>query len=205
MAKKLPAPLTKAISAATAAIAAHPNGELELAQRRALWTALGKPEFDPEGFAEGVGHSRRVELAQLACRSILQYWTRAFPDDARPQGLLDTVDAYVSGDASSGPLWEAIDALGPVLEGMEDHRAACVGHAALHVAQVALNDEGFEDDPEEELDPEAPNPASLDSGWFASVACAGLGEDEPSVKERRRFWAWYVEEAVPEAFETFGD
>lgn len=208
MAQKLPRPLEKALQEAKAAVQADPKGELDLSLRRAIWTAMGAPEYDPEGYAEGLGHARRVELAQLVSRSILAYWERACPGDERPSQLLDHVDAYVQGEASSGPLWDAIEDLGPSLEALEDQRAVCVGHAALHTAQVALNDEGFEDaEPEEgeELDPEAPNPAGLDSAYFAAVACAGLDDDEASVRERRRFWTWYVEEGVPEAFGTFGD
>lgn len=208
MAPKLPRALEKALQAAKAAVDKDPRGELDLERRRAIWTAMGAPEYDPDGFAEGIGHARRVELAQLVSRSILTYWTRACPDDARPSELLDHVDGYVQGEASTGPLWDAIEDLGPSLETVEDPRAVCVGHAALHTAQVALNDEGFEDpEPEEgeELDPEAPNPAGLDSAYFAAVACAGLDDDEASVRERRRFWTWYVEEGVPEAYSTFGE
>ena len=208
MAQHLSPALKKALKAAEAAIVADPRGELVLEHRRAIWAAMGEPEYDPDGFAEGLGHARRVELAQLVSRSILQYWTQALPGDTRATELLDKIDAYVQGEDSSGPMWDAIEALSPSLEELADPRAACVGYAAIHAAEVALRDEALEDpEPEpdaEPPDPDAPNPAGLDSAYFAVVACAGLEDEEQNVRERRRFWTWYVQEAVPEAFTTFG-
>lgn len=210
----MPAELQSAVRDGHAALAADTHAVLPLVQRRKLWRSLGPVAMDGEDVLAGDGLRRRVALAELTVRRVLSVWERAFPGDDRAASLLETARQYLSGEinadaarAASDHFWSRLDGL--IARGV-DPAAVYVGYAAAKVRSLALNDQyGIVPEDEEEASSatqrdEDLDPYMWDASFYASSAAAGgmPWEDGSSRERRNAFWRWYLDEAVPAAWDA---
>jgi Immunity protein Imm5 len=75
-----------------------------------------------------------------------------------------------------------------------------VGYAAVQALTVALQDEEYDPDHlDDSLSDGSKDPESLDTSYNASILAAKGSPQDPtsSVPARRRFWKWYLDEAIP--------
>jgi hypothetical protein len=197
----LPPALSEALRDAQAALAANAYGELILPARKRIWAAMGPRKLNGPRAIIGPPLRRRARLAALAVRYVLPIWHRAFPGDDGPERMLADARSYlqqemefVTASDKRDQFWADLGKLGGV--------PVAVGYAAARALTTALSDEFFDPaDLESKLDQDL-DPYEWDTGYYASIACAGgaPGEDTSDAKARREFWQWYVQEAAPKAW-----
>lgn len=199
----------RAVRDGHAALAADPDGSLPLSNRRQIWSAFGPVERDGARAVVTDALRRRVALAELAVRRVLPTWEAALPGDGRATEMLDAARQYLAGTLEFGAassakhrFWGHDEGLigGPAMN------ALYVGYAAAGVVTVALRDQpgaapgdvppGTRD---EDLDP-----YQWDASFYAAAAAAGEvpGEDGSDPARCRAFWAWYLDEAVPQTWQA---
>jgi hypothetical protein len=207
--------LKKLVRSAARELATEPLGALTLGNRYRLWVAAG-PLFGGGGRAPlDAGLCFRTHLAAAAVRRVLPHWEAVLPADDYPQRLLKAAEQYLAGELSYEKAYDLVG-LGwvhasKISAQLADRRApggrltSLVGYAASRVLFVAVQDELF--DPDDVDDPESHgsgDPESMDASYMASaVAAGGFPEDKSSdVGARRQYWQWYLEEAVPRAWQA---
>lgn len=107
----VPSQLQKLIQDALESVYHHPQHDLNLGYRQAIWAAFGDN-----------GHLKRTVLALSTVRHVLPIWNQKFPHDDRPQQLLTLAEAVISGDVSKAfaekeaeRLWREMQQLGYLL------------------------------------------------------------------------------------------
>lgn len=203
----LPGVLIQAIEWAHVAVRKHPQHDLSLGYRQAIWAAMG-PRQRPSAAVNPVGLERRTTLAVEATRHVLPIWQQRFPNDTTPQQILDEVDRLLDGQVTiqqatddRGNFWEYFDEL--VYQDEDNTNAASVGTAAVQALSAAIFDEDF---PANNIDyqrvDKGTDPYELDASFYAAAAYAGgaVWEETSSSAKRREFWEWWLNEAVPSAY-----
>jgi hypothetical protein len=201
--------LSRIIEAASEALAANADGELILPRRKRIWTALGPRLVEGARATRGVGLTRRTTLAGLCVRRVLELWTQAWPQNERPVQMLSIAEQYLNESLDFTQAWNSKNMFWGELEKMlyegEHLIELNVGFAAANVVTTALNDERFDpqqieaDVMDDDLDP-----YEWDASLYASAAAAGgfTWETGSDATRRREFWQWYLNEAVPGAWEA---
>lgn len=194
----VPSQLQKLIQDALESVYHHPEHDLNLGYRQAIWAAFGDN-----------GHLKRTVLALSTVRHVLPIWNQKFPHDDRPQQLLTLAEAVISGDVSKAfaekeaeRLWREMQQLGYEGSGM----AFTIGCAAVASLDVAISDENFD---EEEIDfslTDNQDTEGNDAAFFAACAYAnGAVWESISGKadsaKRLEFWSWWLNTAVKSAWE----
>jgi hypothetical protein len=85
--------------------------------------------------------------------------------------------------------------------------AAYVGFAAINAVVVALFDEETEeldDDGNVILDQDL-DPFTWDTSFYAAAAYSENEPEENKIQKRREFWLWYLNDAVPLAYQAAKD
>lgn len=176
----------------------HPNHDLNLGYRHAIWAAFGDN-----------GHLGRTALALSTVRHVLPIWKQKFNND-KPQQVISLAEKVISGDVNkafaeeqSQHLWREMQQLGYEDSGM----AFTVGCAAVASLDTAIFDENFDPD---EIDfnlTDDRDTEGNDAAFFAAYAYAnGTVWETVSGKshsaKRLEFWSWWLNVAVPSAWET---
>ncbi|NJK69604.1 MAG: hypothetical protein HC941_26540 [Microcoleus sp. SU_5_3] len=86
----IPSALEKLIADALSSVHHHPQHDLNLGYRQAIWAAL-------EADNDNLGHQRRAFLANLTVRHVLPIWHQTFPQDDRPQHILIEAEQVIAG------------------------------------------------------------------------------------------------------------
>src|SRR5262245_66282652 len=89
--------LAMALRQAEEALAVDERGHLPLAQRRAVWAALG---------ADSEGHRARTQLAITGTRRALPIWERLWPANWLPHYLLELAERVCRGEIDGATLTE---------------------------------------------------------------------------------------------------
>ncbi len=221
--------LDQALTQARTALSQDPDGDLPLAARNALWLALGAPQEDEQGNPTGAGWRRRVRLSILTVQHLLPVWQQEHGDDPGPQNMLDLAEQVVKGQAdrdaarsTSDDYWTMLSDFGFPEKKNEPPQVlpVCVGVAACRVVRTACVDyqmllrqaeeqkrsqaEAEEGDVEgdKEIEDGDRDAWGWDESFFAAMACSGGTPWTPgsSTENRRAFWQWYLDQAVPEAY-----
>jgi Immunity protein Imm5 len=195
----IPSGLQNLIQEANKSLHRHPQHDLNLGDRHAIWAAFGDS-----------GHLRRTALALSTVRHVLPIWNQRFPNDDRPQKVLTLAEKVISGDVSkafaekeSQILWREMQQLGYEDSGI----AFTVGCAAVAALDTAIFDENFEPD---EIDFNLIDNQDIegnDTAFFAACAYANgavwetISGKSDSAK-RWEFWSWWLNIAVPTAWEA---
>lgn len=210
----LPRTLQILIAEALESVRRHPQHDLTLGYRQAIWAAFG-PALDTYqtygSEAALVGHQRRVFLAVLTVRHVLPIWLNVWPNNQSPRRLLTHVEQVMKGKMSKDMAldvinrwWDVVDELGARSQNM----AVTVGFAALQALATAAVDEMFEPD---EIDVNLTDSEEFDNNdasFYAAVAYANgpiwkiAANAKPDSAKRGQFWQWWLTEAVPAAYKS---
>jgi hypothetical protein len=104
----IPSQLKNLIHEALESVYRHPQHDLNLGYRHAIWAVFGDN-----------GHLKRTALAISTVRHILPIWNQKFLNDYRPQQILALAEKVIAGDVSkavaekdSQHLWQEMQQLG---------------------------------------------------------------------------------------------
>jgi hypothetical protein len=204
----IPSRLKQLIQEALESVHHHPQHDLNLGYRQAIWLAL-ESEHDDIGIKNNLGYTRRALLAIFTVRHVLPIWCQAFPNDDTPQRILAMAEKVIHGKISkeiaeleSDLVVKQIEQLGYNSDGME----FTVGYSAVAALNTAVSDENF--DPEhidysisDNLDVEG-----NDASFFAAAAYSNgpiwKTQSNSDSAKRREFWEWWLMQAVPLAWES---
>lgn len=188
-----------------AQLEADPLGDLKLGLRRRILAELGERYVEGDR-SRSQGLRRRTKLAQVSIEKALPVWDVARPTDDMPRRLLQLAAFVVEGKiepdaawAERATAWTALDDIAVKDEGMQ--LALAPGYGAAQVLACAIADEQLDIEDLGDLTDRDVDPEDLDPYFFAAAAISGGAVwDEASFKEQRRaFWRWWLEEALPAA------
>ncbi len=205
---KVPPNIEQLLAESKKALADNSEGHLRLPYRRRIWRAYGPVRVENSRAVISEGLMRRANLARLCAEHVLPIWREGFPEDDRPQWMLDAVRQYLTGRLSFDVAYDAKSNFWGKLEGLmcegKRFNSIYAGFAAVNAITTALKDEyfGLPQNEETELDDDL-DPYGWDASFLSSLAFAGGAAWEPqsSVGKRREFWQWYLKEAVPKSLE----
>lgn len=201
----------KAIDACRADVESSPKFELSFPSRRRLLLALGPQKLDERGYGIEliVGKRRRTHLALSVSQKVSSFWKRDFGTSAIDDLLL-LVERYLGGEVSISDVERKTDSLqgGLFNDPQGKDQAFLAGSAAAATGWVAVGDEVLSAAAgvsEEELD-DPEDPDLWDPAFFAAGAWAGGMPWSPSFSSSayREFWIWYLDQAVPQAWDAGG-
>jgi Immunity protein Imm5 len=205
----LSAELIETLQIALSKLNSNINGELVLSERKRVWRALRERVVEGNRAVRGPGLIRRVKLATLCVQKVLGLWQEVWPEKTGPQQMLVTAEQYLSDSIDFETAWKRVNTFWAELDTLiyegKNLTVINVGFAAANTANTALHDEKFNpDDLEEDIFDDGLDPYEWDASLYASAAySAGFTwEDESNATRRREFWEWYLNEAVPSAWES---
>jgi hypothetical protein len=203
----LPEKLDIIIDQAHEAVHRHPQHNLELGHRYAIFSAFGSFKDTPP-YLDKNGWKRRLTLAIETTRHVLPLWKEALPHNTIPQMILTKAEKGLNSIGNEEQVWKIrnttwVQLLDLGYKNEELQSILGAGFAALQALTVALQDEQFDgseitlDTKDQDIDPE-----TLDASFFAASAFAHgtIWEEESSSPKRREFWEWWLNEAVPSAW-----
>lgn len=209
----LPRTLQTLMTEALESVRRHPQHDLLLGYRQAIWAAFGPALHpgQPDSEAALVGHQRRVFLAVLTVRHVLPIWLKVWPNNKSPQRLLTHVEEVMKGEMSKDMAldainrwWDVVDELGARSQNM----AVTVGFAALQALATAAVDEMFEPDDIDVALTDSEEFDNNDASFYAAVAYANgpiwkiAAKPKSDSAKRAQFWQWWLTEAVPAAYQS---
>jgi hypothetical protein len=185
-----------AVSEALAVLEQRPDGHLPLPVRRRARLSLG------DGKA---GHARRLALARACAEAVLPRWRAERPDDRRPDEMIALAERVYAGEADpERALVDAVAVADGVTGLIEDGASEAAVNAAMAAVRLVVAAR-WDDDAEraaEPYDDERRDSYEWETAFYASMVDApSLPKMEIAehVEPRRRFWRWYLEEALPAA------
>ncbi len=203
--------LATTLEDARIALSKSPDYELILSHRWRILSQFG-PVLKTENWVTqyGIGLHRRTVLAMLCVQHVLNIWEKSWPNNKGPHLMLLTAEEYLRGilnektvDERKNQFWEKLQDLNYY---SNNNLALHVGDAALNVITIAMVDQYFEQiDNINELRFDTDyDSEEWDTHFYASIVYAeGAPWEESSNPERRKeFWEWYLNEAVPKAWDT---
>jgi Immunity protein Imm5 len=198
------------LAKAKAEMLGHPRHELILKNRTHIYNALGRHAMllDKDGRFDGaektIGLRRRYALGTACVRKVLPIWSQAWPEDARPQKILEMGSDYLTGRTTYRELADTQNDFCGLLENSnsstiseDKYCSIYVGYAAAWTVGVAISDEKMK--PVAECDEEL-EIYDLDIAFLCSSAYAE-GFPFRSTAEKynplkaQEFWLWYLDEA----------
>jgi hypothetical protein len=199
----IPEELIVLIKEAKKELKSHSNGELVLPIRKKILKTFG--EYESE-----LGKKRRTKLDVLCVEYAMPVWNHAKPKATRtPLELTNLIEDFFQNKISEDDLdrikdsyWTEMDNLG---QNYRYQLATEVGYAAINAICVAMVDRYFlyEDEFPEGLD-EGGDPYDWDASFFISGAVAGFPWNKGQQPDfRRQYWNWYLDKAVPEAYNAY--
>ncbi len=206
----LPGTLVSAIKAAHEAMSQNSQFDLDLGYRHSIWAALG-PRASSQ-VPKPSGLRRRATLAILSARYVIPIWESVWPGDNTPHRILVEAGQVLDGlvepqtaDRDFGKFWTYMDSLASRLK---NSSAVMVGYSAAKALCAALFDEKF--DPfhiNYELTDADVDPYDSDAAFAAAAAYAGgaIWNTNSISSKRREFWEWWLDEAVPAAWNSVSD
>ncbi|VBB06148.1 immunity protein imm5 [Lucifera butyrica] len=191
----------------------HPKGELVLPIRRKVWNKFGEYGAKDAGkVIQTIGLRRRAELDILCVKHVMNIWNSERPNDNRLIEILKMIDDYFNSNIGKDALRHIKNNFWTDCEEMlyenESSMACYVGFATIGAVCTSYLDKSLVSDHidsrvlDDELDP-----FSWDASYYAAIAYAGGAstEENSSIDKRREFWLWYLNEAVPKAYEAYKD
>lgn len=202
----LPMELTDQILTARDELLRSASGELSLAARRRIWQRMGPLDADPQTGKIGEGHLRRARLFVLCTEHVLPIWVSAYPQHQGPQIMLKIAMKVLNASLSRDIAKKARDEFWSELDGWEDDQGyefepQYVGYGSAKAVTAALNDVLFSDDVPQEGETEwEHDPSEWHSDFYDSLPYKGNSPQE--IARLRDYWLWYLDEAVPAAYES---
>ncbi|MBA3921072.1 MAG: hypothetical protein H0X31_04915 [Nostocaceae cyanobacterium] len=184
------------------AVRNHPQHDLNLGYRQAIWAALGSQNES--------GHLRRTTLAILASQYVLPMWDNVNEDNT-PASVLTMAEQVLNGTLDiqlarsyKDKVWTKLEnnASVPEHQCLEYQKLVNIELSALASLNSALYDEEF--DPNnlnyDLTDADVDADESDSSFWAASAYADGpIWEPSSSATKRLELWEWWLTTAVSEA------
>lgn len=193
--------LQKATEVAREALRNDEEGRLRYNFRREIWKT-----FDEDiNRRSDIGHRRRFKLAQTCVSRVLPIWQNAFPANEGVNEMLTLAQQVMNKElekeaakTTAYNYWSEVDSLD--VETEKQSRAMSVGYASVNVVYVAVRDEIFNEQMEDDLDAD---PYDWDTSFHAFLAYTGFGSEHPeTIEKNKEFWSWYLDEAIPLAYQS---
>lgn len=208
----IPSKLKKLIEDALESVHRHPQHDLNLGYRQAIWAALETYNNDYSQ-DNHLGHNRRAFLANLTVRHVLHIWHQMFPEDNTPQKILLEAEQVMAGTISkevakkdSERFWQEMQQLGY----SDSKMAFTVGCAAAQALNTAIEDENFNSGNIDYNLTDNWDTEGNDASFFAACAYTNgsvwkTNWGNSQSKKRLQFWEWWLTQAVPMAWEAFAN
>ena len=204
--------LADAIATAQVSLSQNADGALLPYARNRVLAAMGPRQEAEDGGPTGLGWRRRTWLGFLTIRHLLPVWRLAYPADTGPERMLSLAERVLQGradrqaaGAESNGYWDGLANSG---EEWGDDQAPpvepiAVGMAAARVVQTARLDYDLTPGDPSETDQDR-DPFTWDESYLGSIAYAGGGtwQTKSSPARRREYWQWWLNQAVPEAYQA---
>lgn len=174
---------------------------LSLGARCRIWTAMLDPADDE------VSYRHRTQLKEMCVRHVAHLWYRAYPGDPRVEEMLSLTSKLISRTADPKQAELHADRfLADMFDATDDFNeitrpAVLVAYgAARMVLSACYRNPDFDIDEEEDDDELLPD--TLETSYCCASAAANAVNwqpvEETDVEARREFWAWYLDEAIPQ-------
>jgi len=195
----VPPELEQQIEDALEVLEKRADGHLPLPARRAVRAHFGDTD------ERGAGRRRLFDLYRRCVERVLAVWTSERAGDDRPARMIQLAEGVMFGQLDEQDFKPEYDEFAVDLDDRNQElgpRVFASGRAAADLVwSAATADYGDEipagaDDEDLDLDMMSPD-------YFASLAEASFfGEPDEDPEARRRFWRWYLDEAVPAAYRS---
>lgn len=204
----IPYPLKRVIHDACCIVERHPQHDLPLGYRHAIYANLGPPLGTCQ---DNTRHKRRTVLAFLTVQHVLPLWEKARPHDDTPHQILLKVEEVMlswkegnfdaqSAQREAGQFWNYMDGVALETGGKDPVE---VGYAAVEALHTAVADEEFDPSAiDYSLTDEDVDAYGHDTAFAAAADYAGGATWMPNsdASKRREFWHWWRAFAIPAAW-----
>jgi len=195
----VPPELEQQIEDALEVLEKRADGHLPLPARRAVRAHFGDTD------ERGAGRRRLFDLYRRCVERVLAVWTSERAGDDRPARMIQLAEGVMFGQLDEQDVKPEYDEFAVDLDDRNQElgpRVFASGRAAADLVWSAATADYGDEIPagadDEDLDPDMMSP-----DYFASLAEASFfGEPDEDPEARRRFWRWYLDEAVPAAYRS---
>lgn len=195
----VPPELEQQIEDALEVLEKRADGHLPLPARRAVRAHFGDTD------ERGAGRRRLFDLYRRCVERVLAVWTSERAGDDRPARMIQLAEGVMFGQLDEQDFKPEYDEFAVDLDDRNQElgpRVFASGRAAADLVWSAATADYGDEIPagadDEDLDPDMMSP-----DYFASLAEASFfGEPDEDPEARRRFWRWYLDEAVPAAYRS---
>ena len=199
--------LVSTIDNARSILEHHPQGDLPLGYRRAIWVAMG-PKKTSYIANDNPGWVRRAHLAYLTAQHALPIWVQRFPRNHTPQRFLKKIDVVLQNGITKKGIDKFYNEDWVKLEEISyDHSDAlnivAVVYSAYRALNTAIDDRpSIPDSINFDIADHDIDPYDFDASFFAAFAIADgpIWEEGSNADKRHAFWEWWLNEAVPDAW-----
>jgi len=208
----IPSKLKNVIESARKAMINDEENWIYLGHRYLICRELG-PNTNYSNFSlKAFGLRRRTYLQMLCIKKVMHLWQKEFPNNEMPAETISLLEKYFIGHASpdpklskSGKYYEFMT----FLEG--DNPVYLVANACISSLRIAEHDEFLFTDEGKEILKQLDYPVEdlldgeidvdlLDASYSACGAYENGLFNSPTLS--LEFWTWYLDEAVPKAYES---
>jgi hypothetical protein len=199
----IPQELEKTIERAYTQMKAHPARALVPIHRQALYNLINLNDSL---------HERRSFkwLAIVTARYTLSIWQNTKLDNRSPEYLIKMAEGILNGKGSidaanieADKAWEQIEKLGTINNDRSiNNRSFYVYVTAFEALMEVLGRDPFQDIVIDESSTDFDlDPWSSDTALWAVAAYAGqIGDLDSDTSKRQEFWEWWLQEAIPTAW-----
>ena len=195
----VPPELEQQIEDALEVLEKRADGHLPLPARRAVRAHFGDTD------ERGAGRRRLFDLYRRCVERVLAVWTSERAGDDRPARMIQLAEGVMFGQLDEQDFKPEYDEFAVDLDDRNQElgpRVFASGRAAADLVWSAATAD-YGDEIPAEADDEDLDPDMMSPDYFASLAEASFfGEPDEDPEARRRFWRWYLDEAVPAAYRS---
>jgi hypothetical protein len=200
----LPEDIAARVARARDVLESRPDGRLPLPERRAIRALFGPWEYDGDGGDAPPGLRRRAALARASAEHVLPVWKAEAPDDDGPERMLALADDVLERRIEARRAVEeaqrfSVHASDLASTGQISQSANAAGQAARSAVLAAVAGD-YGDDLPPDTDDDDLDPDAWEAEFEASFAATDYPDQDP--EDLRRYWRWYLDEAVPAAWRS---
>jgi hypothetical protein len=197
----LPDVLANMIADSLVALEHDPLCDLPYDSQLGIYFALQTPQIPSV-----VATKRRIGLDSSAARYVLPIWETLWPTDDRPQKMLSVADRLFTGTLDSQEAWAVWKEYSTYYREellVQNTPGVLVYLASLKVLGLLAYPETIRwfssyEETRSDIKNDELEPDEWTASYTASAACAPVLDRD--TERRKRFWAWWLKEAVPNAY-----
>lgn len=160
------------------------------------------------------GHKAYQKLCIVTARYVLPLWKQVLPQDSFVYLIWEAINQVLAGTTEpiqaekiAEDIWQEIESRSSSTLSSQEIRALCVAEATLRALWAVMDRTLFGGAKIEVTYTDADiDPWSSDTAqWAVTALAGGVWDSESNSGERRKFWLWWLDEAIPFAWYTRGD